>query len=72
MLMRMPRQLHTAFYEALRQGDIPEAEARRAAGELADYYSRLAVLETRMIVLTAMVGLNLCLTAGMLLRLLFL
>jgi len=45
-----------ALYDALRQTAIPDDLARKAAEEVAGYESRLAALESRLLLLQWMVG----------------
>ena len=48
-----------ALYDALRTGQgISEEDAKRAAEEVASYDNRMAALDSRMAVLTWMVGTN--------------
>lgn len=59
-----------ALRDALIDAGASEAKADRAAEELAGYENRLASIDTRLAVLTWMVGTNIVLTAGVLWRLL--
>lgn len=59
-----------ALYDALRQTAIPEEAARKAAEEVAGYENRLAKVESRLDLLTWMVGFNIALTLGVLWKLL--
>jgi hypothetical protein len=58
------------LYAALRDAGANEQEAREAAEEAAGYESRLASLDTRVTVLTWMVGANVALTVAVLAKLL--
>lgn len=60
-----------ALYDALLLAKIPEEEARKAAEEVADYSNRISSIDSRLDVLTWMVGTNIVLTIGVLGRLLF-
>jgi len=60
----------TELYDALKDAGATEEKARKAAEILADYDSRLASIDTRLSVLTWMVGTNLIVTLGVLWRLL--
>jgi hypothetical protein len=51
-----------ALYDALRQANIPEDVARRAAEEVASYESRIAGVERDLTILKWMVGTNIALT----------
>lgn len=59
-----------ALREALLDAGASEEKAARAAEELAGYETRLTSIDTRLTVLTSMVGFNLALTVGILWRLL--
>jgi hypothetical protein len=59
-----------ALYDALRQAPIPDDLARKAAEEVAGYENRLAQIESRLTLLTWMVGLNIALTFAILGKLL--
>ncbi len=59
-----------ALYDALRQGQVPDDAARKAAEEVAGYESRLAGLESRVTLLTWMVGVNIGLSLAILGKLL--
>ena len=52
------------LYSALRKADIPEEASRKAAEEVASYENRLLNLESRLTVLTWMIGLNSALMLG--------
>ena len=52
--------------DALRAGSVPDEKAREAAEEVAGYETRLSGVETRLAVLTWMVGTNIVLTVGVL------
>jgi len=55
------------LYTALRAGQgISEEDARAAAEEVAGYESRLAAIESRLLLVQWMVGTNLALTLGLL------
>jgi len=62
--------LITELYDALKDAGASEDKARKAAETMADYDSRLASIDTRLSVLTWMVGTNLIVTLGVLWRLL--
>ena len=57
------------LFDALRAGGTPEDKAREAAEEVAAYESRLSNVETRLAVLTWMVGANIALTVAVLVKL---
>jgi len=59
-----------ALREALIDAGASEEKAKAAAEELAGYDNRLAAIDTRLSVLTWMVGTNLIVTLGVLWRLL--
>jgi hypothetical protein len=59
-----------ATREAFIAAGVPTDKANAAAEELAGYDNRLAAMDTRLTLLTWMVGFNLVLTAGVLWRLL--
>jgi hypothetical protein len=61
-----------ALYDALRDGNVPEDRARAAAEEVAGYENKIAGLDGKVAVLTWMVATNIMLTAGVLIRLLWL
>ena len=67
----MPLML-SKTYNALREAGASEELAREAAEEIATFYARPASVESKLNILQSMVGTNLILTAGILLRLLFL
>lgn len=59
------------LYDALRSAQgINDEAARQAAEEVANYDNRLARVESRLDLLTWMVGVNIALTIGVLLKLL--
>jgi hypothetical protein len=58
-----------ALYRALIAGHVDEETARQAAEEVAAYDSRLATIEADVKVLKWMVGTNVVLTGGVLVRL---
>jgi hypothetical protein len=60
----------TEVYDALRDAGASEEKSRKAAEAIANYDSRLAAIDTRLTVLTWMVGTNLVVTLGVLWRLL--
>jgi hypothetical protein len=61
-----------ALYDALRQASgVTEDAARAAAEEAADYQRRLARIDSRLTLLTWMVGTNITLTLIVLGRLMF-
>jgi hypothetical protein len=64
-----PPQL-CALHDALLNAGATAHKAGRAAQELAGYETRIASIDSRLSVLTWMVGFNLVLTAGLLWRLL--
>ncbi len=55
-----------ALYQALLDAHASEESARRAAEEVAAYDSRLATIDTKLAVLSALVGVNIALTSGVL------
>ncbi|HEY5302362.1 MAG TPA: hypothetical protein VIJ55_16960 [Acetobacteraceae bacterium] len=57
------------LFEALRSGGTPEDKAREAAEEVAAYEGGLASVETRLSVLTWMVGANIALTIAIMVKL---
>lgn len=59
-----------ALREALLEAGASDEKAQRAAEEVATYESRLASIDSRLGVLTWMVGTNLVVTLGVLWRLL--
>lgn len=61
----MPLML-SALYHALLEAGAGEEHARHAAEELAGYESRFAALDTKLTVLSALVGVNIALTSGVL------
>ena len=67
----MPLML-SKTYDALREAGASEELAREAAEEIATFDARLASVESKLNILQWMVGTNVILTAGVLLRLLFL
>lgn len=58
------------LYSALRAGDVPEDVAREASEEVAQFENRLAKVETDLLILKWMVGMNLALTLAILGKLL--
>lgn len=54
--------------DALREAGASEETARKAAEEVAAYENRLASLENKLNLLTWMVGFNLAMTAGLLVK----
>jgi hypothetical protein len=58
------------LYAALRDAGANEQQAREAAEEAAGYETRLASIDTRVTVLTWMVGANVTLTVAVLAKLL--
>ena len=58
-----------ALYDALRAGNVPDEQARKAAEEAAGYENRLASVETRLAVLTALVSTNLAITTAIAVKL---
>lgn len=60
----------SALYHALLEGHISEDTARKAAEEVAAYDNRLAAVESRLTLLTWMVGTNVALTVAVLGKLL--
>ncbi|KAB2870959.1 MAG: integrase [Bauldia sp.] len=58
-----------SLYDALRSGGIEDDKARKAAEEVAGYENRLASIESRLGLLTWMVGFNIAFTVGVLLKL---
>jgi hypothetical protein len=60
----------TEVYDALRDAGASEEKSRKAAEAIANYDNRLAAIDTRLTVLTWMVGTNLVVTLGVLWRLL--
>lgn len=67
----MPLML-SKTYDALRDAGASEALAREAAEEIATFDARLAGVESKLNILQWMVGTNVILTVGVLLRLLLL
>jgi hypothetical protein len=58
-------------YDALRSADgVSDEQAREAAEEIAAYETRLSSIESRLMLLTWMVGTNLAVTIAVLFRLL--
>jgi hypothetical protein len=60
----------TEVYDALREAGASEEKSRKAAEAVAAYDNRLAGMETKLSVLTYMVGTNIVITLGVLGRLL--
>jgi hypothetical protein len=60
----------TEVYDALRDAGASEEKSRKAAEAIANYDNRLAAIDTRLTVLTWMIGTNLVVTLGVLWRLL--
>ncbi len=56
-------------YDALKEAGASEEKARKAAEALAAYESRFSLLHTDLTLLKWMVGFNLALSAGVLLKL---
>jgi hypothetical protein len=56
------------LYDALRAGNVPDDKARAAAVEVAEFKDAIAGVRTDLAVLKAMVGLNLALTAALVLK----
>ena len=57
------------LYAALRLAQIPDDTAREAAEEVAGYENRLASVESTLKLLTWMIGFNLALSIGILVKL---
>ena len=57
------------LYAALRLAQIPDDTAREAAEEVAGYENRLASVESTLKLLTWMIGFNLALSIGILIKL---
>lgn len=57
------------LFDALRLAGAPEDRARAAAEEVAAYENRLANVETKLAVLTWMVGANIALTIAVVVKL---
>jgi phage shock protein A len=55
-----------ALYDALRQAQVPDDLARKAAEEVAGYENRLAKIESDLTLLKWMVGLVIALVSGIL------
>ena len=53
------------LYAALRAADVPEDKATAAAEEVAGFENRLSSIETRLTVLTWMVGTNVAVTMSL-------
>jgi hypothetical protein len=60
----------TEVYDALREAGASEEKSRKAAEAIANYDNRLAGIDTRLTVLTYMMGTNLVVTLGVLGKLL--
>lgn len=60
----------STLYDALREGGASDENARKAAEEVAGYDNRLHNVESKLTLLTWMVGANIALSLGILLRLL--
>jgi hypothetical protein len=58
-----------SLYDALRSSGVEDEKARKAAEEVAGYENRLASMESRLGLLTWMVGFNIALTVGVLWKL---
>jgi hypothetical protein len=56
------------LYDALRAADIPDEKARAAAVEVAEFKDAIASIRIDLAVLKAMVGLNLALTAALVVK----
>ena len=56
------------LYDALKAAGTPEDKARSAAAEAAAYENRIASVESKLNVLTWMVGTNIVLTAALLVK----
>jgi hypothetical protein len=56
------------LYDALRAGNIPDEKARAAAVEVAEFKDAITSIRTDLAVLKAMVGLNLALTAALVVK----
>jgi hypothetical protein len=64
MQERMMALMLGALYKALIEGHVSEEQARAAAEEVAGYENRLASIESRLTLLTWMVGTLVALTIG--------
>ena len=58
------------LYQALRAGDVPDDKARAAAEEAAEYENQIAKIKSDLSVLKWMAGVNVALTAAVLVKLL--
>jgi hypothetical protein len=63
----MPVMLEKLYY-ALRAANVPDEQARAAAVEVAEFKDAISAVRTDLAVLKVMVGLNLALTAALVLK----
>jgi hypothetical protein len=56
------------LYDALRAADIPDEKARAAAVEVAEFKDAIAFIRTDLAVLKGMIGINLALTAALVVK----
>lgn len=56
------------LYDALRAADIPDEKARAAAVEVAEFKESIASMRTDLAVLKGMVGINIALTAALVVK----